>query len=306
MSRVDLSNVREKALQYWPQVLAVGGSIASIVSLVVAYLTSAGPNVFAVFLIVALTALWILLVVQEYRYARKASYSEVIKCLHSTVHRIRDALHQAHDMTEEHVVSVVEAVLADVATAFSLATRTRCRACVKVLALATDAPPNNETMPRRDRARYLTVGTFARDPGSVPTSAADRPVRLEDNSDFVDLFIDNDQPCFFENDLPARFQRGRYRNSHIPVGHDANVNPWPLAYRSSLTWPIRRFARQERAADLPDLIGFLCVDSGARNIFRKRFDFDTGALVADALYLFLKPYVMKEGERRVNDTTSHR
>jgi len=53
-----------------------------------------------------------------------------------------------------------------------------------------------------------------------------------------------------------------------------------------------------------DIIGYLCIDTNSRNVFRERYDMHLGGIVADALFIFLKNYydflVLKGGtnERR--------
>jgi len=53
-----------------------------------------------------------------------------------------------------------------------------------------------------------------------------------------------------------------------------------------MVWPIRRMQTNDGALE-PDVLGFLCVDSGARGVFNRRYDFEIGAAFADVLYVYI-------------------
>src|ERR1700719_162819 len=80
----------EKLGRYWVHVLALFADLAAIVGIGAAFLADHGRNLVTAYVLALLTTLWILLVIQEYRYARKASYAEAGRYLHTMLHFLRD------------------------------------------------------------------------------------------------------------------------------------------------------------------------------------------------------------------------
>lgn len=183
----------------------------------------------------------------------------------------------------------VQDILDAVAQAFSIATRTSCRACVKVISVDPTAP-SLESLDRDRRARHLLVKTLIRDSVSQIPGGNETADFLTENEDFLQVFLEPTKRVFFENDLVKRRKTGHYSNSHFPNDFDASRDPWPLKYRSTIVWPIKMLGHPSDIHDNHEILGFLCVDSPARNVFVERYDFEAGALVTDALYMFMKAY----------------
>ena len=186
-------------------------------------------------------------------------------------------------MSDAQLARNLQRALSDIATAFAIATRTSCRASIKVLSLVPNAP----MVGKKDIIRFLLVRTFARDTLREEGDVEEQADYVSENTDFVELFNDPKESCFFENDLKKRMSQGQYRNSHLPTGYNTQTDIWPLPYRSTIIWPIRRMKQTDSGRPEPDLLGFLCVDSAARNVFVKRYDRDLGAAFADALYMYM-------------------
>jgi hypothetical protein len=267
--------------RYWVHILALFADLTAIITIVLAFVTDHGRNLVTFYVLAMVTVLWILLIVQEYRYARKASYSEVTRYFHAAIHFLRDTIDEVPSMSNRDLARSLQRTLSDIATAFALATRTGCRASIKVLTLASDAP-KDRPLNRREIIRFLLVRTFARDTLNEEGQVQETPDYVTENTDFLELFNNPKEVCFFEND-----SRTQYRNSHLPGGYDNRRDDWPLPYRSTIVWPIRRVKQTTDGDTQPDLLGFLCVDSGARNVFLRRYDHDLGAAFADALYMYM-------------------
>jgi hypothetical protein len=274
-----------RAQRYSVQLVNIFGNIASIVALGLMWLASTAHDaILSVYLVVLTFALAVALIVRELQDARRVAYAEVLAPLHHAVHYIRDTLRTVRGLPErqfahDHVQRVVD----DVAMAFALATRTNCRVCIKVLS-ASPAAPDLTTLPMPDRVRYLLVRTYIRDCVNAPAHEGERADWLNDNSDLCELFTNPQQRRFISNDLQALYNRGAYRNSHLP----GEFTQWPLPYRSAMVWPIRRLGGASVLHPDHELLGFLCVDAQMTNVFVERFDFEMGALFADALYSYMK------------------
>lgn len=76
----------EKLGRYWVHVLALFADLAAIVGIGASFLADHGRNLVTLYVLALFTTLWILLVIQEYRYARKASYAEAGRYLHTMLH----------------------------------------------------------------------------------------------------------------------------------------------------------------------------------------------------------------------------
>jgi hypothetical protein len=267
--------------RYWVEVLALFADLAAVVAIGAAFYTNHGESLIAVYILVFLSVLWILLIVQEYRYARKSSYAESLRHIHAVVHFLRDTAEEVSSMPEAELRRSLERALGDFAMAFTLVTRTSCRACIKVLSVTPRAPADWDTQP--EPIRYLVVRTFARDLTTASEPHTETADWVTENTDFFEVFDKPEQRCFFENDLKKRHSRGLYRNSHLPLGYDNRRDLWPLPYRSTIVWPIRLLRPETK----PEVLGFLCIDSRSRRVFVRRYDFDLGALVADGLYMYM-------------------
>jgi hypothetical protein len=254
--------------RYWVHILALFADFAAIITIAIAFLTDHGKNFVSFYVLAMVTTLWVLLIIQEYRYARKASYSETTRYFHSAIHFLRDTIDEVPKMSNTELSRNLQHALSDIATVFALVTRTGCRACVKVLTLAPDAP-KDRVLNRKAIIRFLLVRTFARDTLNEEGESEETADYVTENTDFLELFNNPKEGFFLENDLKRRISRGQYRNSHIRAGYDNKRDDWPLPYRSAIVWPIRRVKRTQNGDGEPDLLGFLCVDSGARNVFVK-------------------------------------
>jgi len=157
---------------------------------------------------------------------------------------------------------------------FSVVTGAPCRMVIKELLATADAPDNFDF-----DERFFTVRTFVRHTGTY-SGPTDGPSPLHLNSDFLQVFDPmQDKRCFFSNDLDAE---DNYANPH------RRGDPSTFDYSSTIVWPIQR----EKSHDVVGIIGFLCVDSKQKGVFRYANDFDLGAAYADTLYTVLS---MREG-----------
>lgn len=276
----------DKASRYSLQTLNIGGNAASIIGILVVWFRGQDTNrVFPYYLIFVTSLLAGTLILREIQTARRLSYGEVLAPVHNAVHYVRDTLHLISGLDEKDFATVhVSRVLNDLATAMSIVTGTSCRASIKVVA-GDNRIEDLGAMSSKERARHLLVRTFARDTINPLGPERERADFLSDNSDLRDLFQDRNRRVFFSNDLHQLYRKGGYRNSHLP---DEAFEKWPLPYKSSIVWPIRRVGGTSALSQDADFLGFLCVDSPMTNVFVSRYDFEIGAMIADTLYCYMK------------------
>lgn len=223
-----------------------------------------------------LLILFLLFVWREVTYSRKARYAEAIRTLHDCAHEIRDSYSAIEGKNEELFKRSIRSSLAAFSSAFSIVTGASCRACIKVI-----THDDSEDPP------VFYTETLQRNKKIPRTQNKDEPAKIEYNTDFNILFTTSDEEnYFFEGNL---VKRRDYKNSNWPYKHDereAFLKDKKYKYVSTIVWPIR----EREGDDAPKVIGFLCIDSMARNAFLRRYDIDFGATIADVLYPVLLEY----------------
>lgn len=270
-------------------------------------------------ILILLLIFFILLIEQEFRYSRKARYAEAIVYMHSIIHRLRDNFHTLNKIdssppeTRQEYIDKARiemiAVITSFANAFTLITGAKCRSCIKLLQL--DETKVLDKLNEDEKKQVFYVKTWARDADSMLSQEIQtegEPLHwVYENTDFTFLF-ETKSPAkdnyFFSNDLTDEYG---YNNTSfqlygkpefVNVLRIKKVKKWPLPYRSTIVWPIRRITDikhdQEKDQFLAkqDAIGYLCIDSYARGVFNRRYDFHLGALVADAIFIYLRRYLI--------------
>jgi hypothetical protein len=307
-----VDNWAHKATRYWVETLSILANLITVGLLAGTFL-GYGANLVSFYLVAVLTILAVVLVLLEYRSARRGSYADATRPLHSVMHFLRDTIIDLPQANEAQLASNLERILGDIANVFSMVTRTHCRACIKVLVAAPNTPPEM-FRDRRLLLRYLMVRTYARDPSSKTIQLDESADYVEMNTDFSQVFKNPKQRYFFSNDLREDVLANQYKNSHIPEDYAIKSKPWPLHYLSTMVWPIQRM--MHTGGELtPAVFGFLCVDSRSRNVFKEAYDFHLGAAIADALYTYtstcpatlqvgVRPNERSEGSARPGDAST--
>lgn len=240
--------------------------------------------VLATFVCLLLSVCLFFIVVEEFRWHRKARYAEALQLIHDAYHEIRDASWALiNNESDVFVRGHLQTSLKSFAAAFSLIAGAACRSCVKDL-VCVDAIAT-----RKDEG--FVIQDLCRDEVLPGSPGASGPDKLTDNSDFLSLWTDPRQRWFTSNDLLDELNRG-YRNSHWSPEMVAKRK---IDYLSAFVWPIRKTLPPSgppgtTATCTQDLLGFLCVDSRSRGIFLERYDFHLGAAYADTLYSFIKSW----------------
>lgn len=171
-----------------------------------------------------------------------------------------------------------------------------CRASIKLI---------------EERQGEFYVYTFSRDSLSAKANRKHDETRYKNgtdpllsNSDFLGLFDDEkDDPGYFIcNDLPARAGAGRYESTSLRYfrelrGNEKDNNKWPLWYRSTVVWPIRRDEKEEQGIESTRCVGFLAVDTDVKHGFTEKWDIPVGKMLAASLYTVLDSYLMLEQEK---------
>jgi hypothetical protein len=222
-------------------------------------------------ILVSAAAVW-----QEYRYARKARYAEALGYI-AQVFTAVNARRSEQMSNVEEVTDLCRIVLNRLGRIFSLVTGTRCSTCIKVVVV-------------RDGSERPQVATLCRDDTSIERETGRSPIEawmsdledpnavqhwIEENTDFAEVFrrAGTPQLAYISNDLTAEpfywntsFKvYGEPKRTRIPFLRSLT---WPLPYRSTVVVPIggRDNYRQYK------LSGYLCVDSGSRYAFSRRYD----------------------------------
>jgi hypothetical protein len=195
--------------------------------------------------------------------------------------------------------AMIEEVLTIYAHIFSALTSTRCRTCVKMVNVSVF---HKHRMPTPDD---LLVYTLARDASSQKEEQnhdKDRLTqgqdKLAENSDFLSLFDPEvrDNRFFLSNNLANesgyRTSSWNYRMkiaSKRKTG--GRYDEWPLWYRSTIVWPVRRARHEVLGISDPICIGFVTVDSRHTEVFSATEHAPIGQILANALYPILDQYV---------------
>lgn len=226
------------------------------------------------------------------RTRKRERYARAFELIHLSVHAIRDELKREppenEDMRNQAIKDCVESVLNCLSIGFSIIAGGRCRATLKTLEV--DVPPElkGKTLDDASLAKYGKVVTFCRDPITSQLIAENDLgtfVDLQENDRFSELYKSSRKRVWVNNDVKLDSSRRTKPDKYGDC----------LPYSSQIIWPIRHTRRSQSVANQAkrvifqqqDLIGFLIVDSPEKNCFTQLFDFDVGAIVADALYIYL-------------------
>lgn len=296
-ARLRINDWKQRIVRYWPQLISLFASFATIIALIVAIFNVTDKATLSVMYAgeLSLFSLFLMgyVIYQEYRFSRKARYAEATYSIHSCVHFLRDYQFDLERLREPvECKRALSKVVTALANAFSLVTGTHCRACIKTLEIRDISQEQFKKMTDpQERFKHLYVTTFCRDEVTT-TKRADNLTdnyahHVVGNTDFRDLYLNAEKRIFFCNDLQAC--GGTYQNSSTQALSAAGQK---LPYRSTIVWPIRKlaYAQDKGEIDKQDIIGFLCVDSARRKVFRNDYDLEMGAIVADTLFVFLKTY----------------
>lgn len=193
---------------------------------------------------------------------------------------------------------MIEEILSIYAQMYTSLVSARCRTCVKLV--------NTSTRPgERPSADDLLVYTLRRDSISQSEEEESDRVRLQDgedklkeNSDFLSIFTPKagDRGFFMSNDLSK--EKGYSSSSFKFRMSDPNKpqpKGWPLWYRSTIVWPVRRDKREELGITEPTCLGFVTVDSHIPGVFTSDEHVPLGAMLANAMYPILDQYITLDG-----------
>lgn len=269
---------------YLSQPLTVVGSLASIYGCCYLFWQSATSDArFGMALMAAFaTSLFVINVAQRRIFSRKTLYGEFLTEILDIHNRInQENLQKLNNRND--ILQVAKAICNDLSNLMRLVTGRPCAACIKVV----DAPVDEEGQ--------VSTYTFCRDSRSLPKRNynEDKKHWISANTDFLEIFRHEGPPItryFFENYLPSRqgYNNSRFESSGFrqetlsrwvrPFFRSAT---WPLPYKSTIVVPIFPLVTDE---DPPPVMGFLCVDSPARGVFRQQYDVGLIRSVAACLY----------------------
>lgn len=261
------------------------GSILSIAAGYYLFYGDQGPVAQSgMFLMTVIALIFIFAAIfQEFRYSRKARYSEALHDIYTVFDYCMRGV--SPNKSADEIRNYAHRVCDALANAFSLITGTRCAACIKVI---------NEWPQVPEETRY-SVDTLCRDANSEKSRSHHSEVvhYLDQNTDYLYMFKNMDKPeggTFISNHLSGTPE---YINSSFdvykkqPISVDMPIVKnilrhfsWPLPYQSTIGAVIYPFIPEGE----DQLVGFVCVDSPSRYVFKKRYDLKLLREVSGMLY----------------------
>lgn len=251
-------------------------------------------------------------VVLHRRSRRNSRYAYAMAGLHSAVHIFRDEMATVDEWSDKGIKTCLTHILSAFCTTFAIIIGAPCRACIKVVDVVPPEGKKREEIPLWELVHYCYARTFCRDLathaqiGELPEERTAAPV--SHNTAFRFLFDDVRKRHFLGNNLPK--MQG-YQNTSVHKYAIAGDKRWGLPYSATMVWPIRMVTSKDLGAPAvftgqQDIIGYLAIDSIAINVFHEEIDFEVGALLADALYVFFDqviPTQRMEKENNGKDST---
>jgi hypothetical protein len=227
-------------------------------------------------------SLAVIVIIEEFRWHRKARYAEAQSFIHDAYHKLRDAMWAVAQDNSALAEQDFKSVLKALAAAWSLITGAACRVCVVDLFCADPEATSNDDS--------FHVRLLCRD-SDASFHNSRKPDLLKENSDFYKLWSDPTQRWFMSNDLLKELKRG-YRNSHWPAEIVARGE---VEYIAACVWPIRKtltpaIQQNKSPEECQVLLGYLCVDCKTRDVFQDRYDFHLGAAFADTMFSFIQAW----------------
>lgn len=218
---------------------------------------------------------------REFSGGRKYRIAHSIAYLHNSIHVIRDnwqkifpEMDGSKYIDKDSAKEYIQKSLNEFERYFSTVTGAPCRTCIKTIVDFSS----------------LKVETFARSSSSLclPIANDKENDNVENNSEFYELVANKERYWHVANVDTEK----NYHNSHLSINSPKKKSS-QLGYSTTFTWPIRKLKQgQSGNEEELEIFGFLCVDSKVSGVFKEKYDFDSGALVADFYYFLLRAYVL--------------
>ena len=299
------SNIRAALIDQLPKRVPWGverifnlvGAAASIIALLFVFfsidkISNDTKMIFALtyqFLIIVFLVGYLLVVTQRRLYR----YAQAVFHLHLVNHVVRDHLAALElGKTGSELSDSVAQILDSIAACYSILTGQACRVSLKEI--TTDFQINTV---RRDALSAASVAAR----GNVPHS-------LEGNTDFYNLWysLDGCSRYFHSNNLTKDWKARKYENTSFNVYGVPEiksffgitwVSGWKLPYKSTMVFPIRYVHDSTKwpilpgnveatsLDEMPQVWGFLCVDTASTSVFKLPHAAEVGGAFADSLYV---------------------
>jgi len=242
-------------------------------------------------------------------HGRKARYAEAMPLLHKTQDGIRDlhlyltwCLDEKKDKTHfqtSHFIDVLERHISNLCEAYTLVSGTSCSVSIKLIGTTNKSDVENSTL------EELYASTLVRD---LKSKAQYEEIdaeeggkhKISDNTDYKRI-INNSCHYYFDGNLSSQHHVHHTTYADDGCSH-GNLRGISEGNKSTIVFPIRY---KYSSSDIKDydadqtkkglfsqhtLLGYLTVDSQARNAFVERYDVDLGASVSDSLFSLLLTY----------------
>ncbi len=252
--------------------------IVTVIPLVTNRKSSIPAIILSIYVCFLVIALLILLIMQEARYRREVPYAHAMV----TARKAFTSLAAASwtiiegDRSEEAFLLHLKESLGFLAEAFMIITGNACRTSIKMTRAEAVGDSHNKDVD----VEVVTICRSSSQEVEQPHLERDR---IGNNTDFKQIFVE-DSEYFYCNDLPAQLKLG-YQNSHWD---EKTIQSGAFNYRATIVWPIAHSLKSSnQTAERREIIGFLCVDTPATNVFNEVYDVALGAAFAQALHLTL-------------------
>ena len=286
--------------RYWLELINFTTSVTAIILFVAAIVGAKELVPWYVFILIVYLGISIVSnFIQHYYYGRKARYAEASLIFHPICHIVRDAMYNVHKIDEDDLKQTLEQVLTAFASGFEIIIGAKVRACIKKLEYDNEEELLKAENTER-RCEYIYVRNYAHSPGNwsekVKLNYPYDKDRLSHNSAFREL-LTMKRMYYIESNIPKAYKDHRYQSTSFMRYGEKQDSTWPLPYRSTILWPIRKLVGEKYGlpedSAIPDhrVRGFLCIDSWEKNVWWDRYDSQIGAAVADLIFILMDAWL---------------
>ena len=225
---------------------------------------------------------------------RKARYAEALPHIHRAFHLLRDAWYfesqngaadKGNRANRDVLYRCLQDAVASFAGAFGIILDVHCWVVLKdLVVIEKDGADKKqgETLSNEEKANLMRIKELCTSDDNTEHRVPVKNDLLVVNDDYMTLFREPKEMCFFSNDLVRHKEKYGFRNSdwNPPAGR-----PSDIGYKATITWPI-----QKRLFDgpRPHQLGYLSLRTNTTGVLVKPFDEALGAAFADGLYVLLR------------------
>jgi len=224
--------------------------------------------------------------------SRRERFAKAQSNIHNSMHNLRDAWYSwLHSGLRDDIMNHLQRSIDSFASAISLISGHACDITLMEL-FFHDSMSTEDSF---ERGFYVTRICGSKDAPIMSPPHGYHWVDL--NTDYKRLLESPEKiNCFFSNNLIDLQYNVPYRSTHWP---QENIDESGPPFLATMVFPVRKMVSSDaqdkvnaevtaEGEEQTPVLGFLCVDSKARNAFNSAFDIELGLAYADVLYMMLK------------------